>query len=285
MCPHIKSLNLSLLDFESPWKILVFEVSKVWGPWAGHLVDKLSCLKYLKAVCMSLPAEVIQKHKNSMLVQDLPSSQAHIYKSTSKSPDITVKVTSCQNSLKCNLFVVLSSHDLVWQMAKLSECVFKSKHNYVSALKGQGWEERGAVLIYPSILRRHLQTKTINKTEQVAEWTCESEWENKSGRPVPLDPVLGVYERWVDNPRTLTPLWDPLQSRPSVAHSAVNHATKLSVSGLGTLSFFPETSLSPHFFSCVSLSHSLIPFIGSCLLNPVHFLLFCFHTSSPFLFF
>lgn len=93
--------------------------------------------------------------------------------------------------------------------------------------------KRGGVLIYPSILRRHLQTKTINKTEQVAQWTCESEWENKSQRPVPLDPVLGVYERWVDNPPTLTPLWDPLQGRPSVVHSAVNHATKLSVRGLG----------------------------------------------------
>lgn len=93
--------------------------------------------------------------------------------------------------------------------------------------------KRGGVLIYLSILRRHLQTKTIHKTEQVAQWTCESEWENKSQRPVPLDPVLGVYERWVDNPPTLTPLWDPLQGRPSVVHSAVNHATKLSVRGLG----------------------------------------------------
>lgn len=116
--------------------------------------------------------------------------------------------------------------------------------------------KRGGVLIYPSILRRHLQTKTINKTEQVAQWTCENEWENKSQRPVPLDPVLGVYERWVDNPPTLTPLWDPLQGRPSVVHSAVNHATKLSVRGLGpSLSSSRLLSLPISSLVCLYLIH------------------------------
>lgn len=139
--------------------------------------------------------------------------------------------------------------------------------------------KRGGVLIYLSILRRHLQTKTIHKTEQVAQWTCESEWENKSQRPVPLDPVLGVYERWVDNPPTLTPLWDPLQGRPSVVHSAVNHATKLSVRGLGPclsssrLLFFSISAL-----VCLYLIH-LFPSLAA-VFKSVFF--FCFHTSSRF---